>query len=398
MRILLLVGRYLPSTSSSAKLIHDLASEIRYLGHEALVAVPDNSLTVPNTLEIQDGVRVIRVRSGQTKSASKIVRAINEWRLSSLMWKGGCKFFRENPCDLIVYYCPTIFWGALVRRLKKLWGCPSYLILRDIFPQWALDVGLLKKRSLAYQFFRHKELKLYETADVIGVQSPENLRYFYDQNIVDSHKIEVLYNWMRIPQDIPLTNYRKRLGLQDKLVFFYGGNIGVAQDMDSLVRLAESLREEPNIHFLIVGNGTEIPRLKKLVEAKELTNFSIYPAVDQHTYLGMLSEFDVGLITLDHRLKTQNFPGKMLGYMYSSMPILANINPGKDLKDILEENNAGLVCVNGQVDELKNYVLQLSRDANLRRRLGNNGRRLLETRFSASKATEQILSHFTELS
>jgi len=103
----------------------------------------------------------------------------------------------------------------------------------------------------------------------------------------------------------------------------------------------------------------------------------------------------VGLISLDRNLKTQNFPGKMLGYMYHGKPILASINPGNDLKGILEEHQAGLVFINGMDTALAEGARRLLRDRQLRDQLGRNARALLEKTFSSAHAAAQILSHFT---
>jgi glycosyltransferase involved in cell wall biosynthesis len=394
MRILLLVDCYLPSTKSGAKLIHDLAHGIRERGHEVVIAAPDSDLDVPQRVTVEDGLTVLRVRTGPIKGVSKSVRAINEWRLSSVMWRAGSKFFRHTPCDLVVFYSPTIFFGALVGRLKRLWDCPAYLILRDIFPQWAVDAGVLRAGGPAYRFFRAKEMAQYEVADVVGVQSPANLDYFAEHGLSERYRLEVLYHWTPATHGpIPRTDYRSRLGLEGKVVFFYGGNIGVAQDMDNIVRLAESVQDESQIYFLLLGEGSEVGRLRTLIRSKALTNMSIHPAVDQQSYLGVLSEFDVGLITLDRGLKTQNFPGKMLGYMYFGMPTLASLNPGNDLGEILEEHEAGLVCLNGEDQRLREHTLRLARDADLRRRIGENGRRLLRSQYTVERAARQILSH-----
>jgi glycosyltransferase involved in cell wall biosynthesis len=191
---------------------------------------------------------------------------------------------------------------------------------------------------------------------------------------------------------VPATNFREQWGLQDQVVFFYGGNIGVAQDMDNVVRLADSLRGEPDVHFLLVGDGSEVARLRANAAERGLTNISLRPAVGQREYLGMLSEFDVGLMTLDRHLKTQNFPGKMLGYMYYAKPILASINPGNDLRDVVEQADCGLVCENGDDAGLHERALRLARDAMLRQRIGRNGRRLLEDKFAVPRTVEQILS------
>lgn len=398
MTILLIVDCYLPCTKSSAKLIHDLATEFHHRGHKVIVAAPDNTLTMPSQVTIKEGVTVLRVRTGRIKGATKLIRAINELRLSSTIWKTGKGFFRAHPTDLIVFYSPSIFFGRLVQKLKKLWNCKTYLILRDIFPQWAIDVGILKDGPIC-RFFRSKERLQYDAADVIGVQSPVNLLYFSQHGLKDKHHLEVLYNWTTLNEKkLVRRNDRERLGLQDKVVFFYGGNIGIAQDMDNIVRLAAELCDYPEIYFLVVGSGSEVPRLRANIRERGLSNISIHPPVAQDHYLGMLSQFDVGLISLKHDLKTHNFPGKMLGYMYFSMPILASINPGNDLKQTLEEFQAGFVCMSGEGELFRTCALRLAEDADLRRRMGQNARAVLENFFCVTHAASQILSHVKGLS
>ncbi|MCX5847532.1 MAG: glycosyltransferase family 4 protein [Deltaproteobacteria bacterium] len=396
MRILLLVVYYLPSTMSSAKLIHDLATEFLRLGHEPVVVAPDENILKDTEITSESGIKVLRVRTGKIKTASRLVRGFNEARLSNIIWEKGRRFFEENPCDLIVYYSPTIFFGSLVKGLKKHFACPSYLILRDIFPQWAVDAGVLS-HGMVYKYFKLKERQNYDAADIIGVQSPANLRYFEENGLDKKYHLEVLFNWTALVEEsIQPSAYRERLGLQGKVVFFYGGNIGVAQDMDNIIRLAKNLRGEKSAYFLLVGDGSEVPRLRTDIASKGLTNIAIHDAVGQREYLSMLSEFDVGLISLDCGLRTQNFPGKMLGYMYHSMPILASVNPGNDLKEILEGQQSGLVCMNGEDDLFAAYARRLVRDENYRRQLGKNSRTLLENSFSVSRAAGQILAHFSQ--
>ena len=394
MRILLLVVYYLPSTMSSAKLIHDLAAEFHRLGHEPMVVAPDENILRDTEITCEGGIEVLRVRTGKIKKASKLLRGFNEARLSNTIWRKGKHFFDDHPCDLIIYYSPTIFWGTLVKRLKKLFSCPSYLVLRDIFPQWALDAGVLR-RGMIYSYFKFKEKQNYEAADIIGVQSPANLHYFEENGLDKQYRTELLYNWATPHEgNIQASMHRVRLELKGKVVFFYGGNIGVAQDMDNIIRLAKNLQNEKNVHFLLFVDGSEVSILRADIVSNGLINITIHDAVGQQEYLSMLSEFNVGLISLDRDLRTQNFPGKLLGYMYHSMPILASINPGNDLKEMLEDNNAGLVCINGEDDLLASYARRLLDDENLRRQLGLNARALLESTFSVSKAAKQILAHF----
>lgn len=413
MRILIIVDCYYPSSKSGAKLIHDLGVEMHDQGHQVTILTPSEHNLSDLELTTEDGLLIARVKNGQLKGASKIQRAMREVGLSKTLWNKGKDFFQANPQDLIIYYSPSIFFGELVSKLKKLWRCPSYLILRDIFPQWAVDAGLMSK-GLPYRFFRWKEFQQYKAADVIGVQSPANLKYFAESAQPQRHenaaglrlvtapsrsryRLEVLYNWT-MPDEAPKPSfaYRQQLGLQDKVVFFYGGNIGVAQDMDNIVRLAAYLRHERQAHFLLVGEGSEVERLKALISQRQLSNIQILPAVGQKEYLAMLSEFDVGLMSLDRRLRTQNFPGKLLGYMSCGKPLLCSVNPGNDLKDMVEQHEAGLCSINGEDDLFGTNAVALARDELLRRRLGRNSRRLMERFFSVSSVSSQILAHFTE--
>ena len=393
MRILIVVDCYLPYKKSSAKLVHDLGVEFHRQGHEVVVVAPDHALTTSSQINIEHGLTILRIRSCPIKGAERFTRAINEIRLSSITWKAGKTFFKSNPCDFIVLYAPSIFFASLIKKLKKLWNCNAYLIQRDIFPQWAVDTGEMKE-GLICRYFRLKEQQHYAAADIIGVQSPENLRYFSERGLDDKYNLEVLYNWTTATEkNIIQDNERQKMGLQDKVVLFYGGNIGVAQDMDNIIKLAENMYDNEHAHFLLVGEGSEVPRLKKIIKEKQMSNITIHPAVTQEKYLGMLSQFDIGLISLDRQLKTHNFPGKMLGYMYFSMPILACINPGNDLKHIIEDSNSGLICLAGEHNVFHNYAKRLVEDADLRRTMGKNARAVLEKTFSVNKAVSQILSH-----
>ena len=177
------------------------------------------------------------------------------------------------------------------------------------------------------------------------------------------------------------------------MVFLYGGNLGVAQDVAGILRLADALRGEPRAFFLLVGDGSEAAALEAEAARRGLDNVRFLPPVDHATYLGMVTEFDVGLITLNRDLKTHNFPSKMHDFMYCGKPILAAVNPGNDLRELLEEEEAGLVSWAGEDEELRAAALRLLADGDLRRRLGRNGGRLLREVFSPAQAARQILAH-----
>jgi O26-antigen biosynthesis N-acetyl-L-fucosamine transferase len=393
LRVLILVDCYYPSTKSSAKLIHDLGVELYRQGNEVLVLSPSDSMSERLTVSNEDGIGVVRVKTGKIKGTSRALRAMREGRLSANLWHKAKDFLRRHPCELIIFYSPSIFFGSLVRKLKHIWNCPAYLILRDIFPQWAVDAGILKD-GLMCRGFRHFEQFQYEVADCIAVQSPGDLAYFHRMFPHKRFQLEVLYNWTSLHEPNLLQgNQRTKLGLQNKVVFFYGGNIGEAQDMDNILRLAARLSWCNGIHFLLVGDGSEVVRLKQSIVSQGLRNIQILPAVSQSEYLSMVSEFDVGLVSLHPRLKTHNIPGKLLGYLYWGMPVLASINPGNDLGDLLRKNRAGFCFVNGDDEKLSMAAQELANDIRLRSQMGKNARRLLEHTFSVEVAVNQVFAH-----
>jgi glycosyltransferase involved in cell wall biosynthesis len=396
LRILILVDCYYPQSKSSAKLVRDLGVEMHRRGNEIVILTPSELVAEALSISTEDGLLIARVRTGKIKGAHKALRALEEMRLSRNLWRRAKCFLSQNRCDLILFYSPTIFFSSLVDKLRALWRCPAYLILRDIFPEWALETGILR-RGLVYRFLRKIEAHQYRTADLIAVQSPNNLEYFARAFPRNQFRLKVLYNWTALDEpNLPRTFWRTRLGLEKKFVFVYGGNIGIAQDMDNVLTLATRLAVRADIHFLLVGDGSEAVRLKNSLAALALRNIQVLPGVSQSEYLSMISEFDAGLISLDARLKTHNIPGKLLSYLYWGLPVLASVNPGNDLFDLLDKNRAGFCCVNGDDERLVAAAEKLVDQPGLTLEMGRNARQLLERTFSVQSATEQIFTHLEE--
>ena len=394
MRIALIIDDYLPeSQKSGAQLMHDLACCLVSKGHNVSVITPTSSLKQRYTTEYLDSVTIYRFRSGPIKNINKIIRAVNETLLSLRAIRNLKQVLQDCPHDLIVYYSPSIFWGGLVWYLKRIWKCRSYLVLRDIFPQWAVDSGLIFRRSPIYCYFKLFEHISYRVADRIGVQTPGNLNYFQKYSNETREKLEVLYNWAKERNKEYLSGlWREKLGLQGKVIFFFGGNFGHAQDMMNIIRLAANLKNRSEAHFLLVGKGDEVFLIENEIKAQGLTNLTFYPSVPAETYFQMLSETDIGLFSLHREHNTQNVPGKLLGYMDYGLPILGSINPGNDVQTIIQGHEAGLVTVNGDDIGFTKNALKLLDDEQYRKRLGGNGKRMLREVFSVERTAEQIIN------
>lgn len=390
MKICVVIDDYLPySTRVGAKMMHDLSVEFIRRGHEVTVISPQfHSNQVQVT--ILDGVRVMGFPSGPTKNVSMVMRAINESMLPWRAWYSNADYFRSKPHDLVVFYSPCIFWAPLIKRLKKLWGVKAFLVLRDFFPQWAIDMGMLKEGGLITRYFRICEAASYSQAEVIGIQSPNNMKAFLEKNS-NKNRLELLYNWADDHRgQVRSKSFRSRLGLEKKVIFFYGGAITNQQDIPNLLRLAKCLHKEPDAHFLIVGDGYDLPNVQTIVEQQKLTNVTIHSTVDQQTFRDLLAEVDIGLFSLARSHSTHNFPGKVLGYLVQGLPVLGSVNPGNDLEFVINEAGAGFVAINGDDEKLAQAALRLLKDASLRSYQGRAARNLLVSKFSVVSAADVI--------
>lgn len=261
-----------------------------------------------------------------------------------------------------------------------------------MFPQWAIDAGLLKSGSLIERYFRFFEKTSYSQADRIGLMSERNLEIFRETN--KGFPCEVLRNWASLTQVVLPDNYvsiRAQLNLENKIIYFYGGNIGHAQDMANLMRLTRKMMPHENAHFLFIGQGDEVQLINKLAKEWELNNFTYLPSVDQNTFKNILSEVDVGLFSLSARHSSHNFPGKLLGYMVQGLPILGSVNVGNDLLEIVNDSCSGFIHVNGEDDKLYNSALLLLNKDDIRYQYGENAQKLLREEFSVETAARNIV-------
>ena len=399
MHLAFIIDDYLPnSTRVGSKMLHELALEFIDLGHEVTVITPNVKAGV-NKLDISqlDGVNIWRFANGPVKDVGKIKRAINETLMSFNAWKAISSSILKDTFDGVVYYSPSIFFGPLVNRIKKRCDCNSYLILRDLFPQWAIDAKMISEKSLITRYFRQFESLNYNAANYIGLMSNKNLQLFnhlYPQ-LDNTH---VLFNWASatpIAAKDESKSIRIRLNLTDKVIFFYGGNIGHAQDMKNLLNLARGFKDLPKAHFLFIGQGDEVELIDSLSKEWSLQNVTILPAITQYEFKRVLAEIDVGLFSLAKNHTAHNFPGKLLGYMVESIPILGSVNPDNDLQEIINGADAGSVFVNGEDEALLREAKKLLDDSKLRTRQGAGAYKLLNDKFSVEAATMLILKHLS---
>ncbi len=392
MRIALLADTYPPLRTSGAVQLRDLSQEFVRQGHDVTVMVSAPEQSEPWRLEELNGVPVLRLAAPHTKDIGYVRRTIGEFLLPFAM----LRHLRQSPLgivqwDGVVWYSPTIFLGPMAKALKRASGCKGYLILRDIFPEWAVDMGLLR-RGLPYRFFKCIEQFQYSVADTIGVQTPANLAYLKAWADNPGRRLEVLQNWL---SDEPKVGSSLTVAdglLAGRTIFVYAGNMGVAQGMDILLDLADRLRERSDLGFLFVGRGSDASRLQASAVARRLDNVVFHEELEPWEIPGLFAQCHIGLVALDPRHKTHNIPGKFLTYMQAGLPVLARINPGNDLADLIDREGVGRVCTDDSVISLQRLALELVEDQASPETTAVRCRDLFAKLFSPVTAVQQIVA------
>lgn len=393
MRVAIVADVYPPLRSSGAVQLRDLSREFVRQGHETtmLVATPD--LDAPYHIEDADGVTVARLKSPKTKDVNYVRRMAGEFLMPFAMMRNLRRSpLADRPYDAVVWYSPTIFLGPIVRWLKCRSNAPSYLIIRDIFPQWAADMGLIS-RGPAFQLLDQVANYQYRSADVIGVQTPGNFAFF--DRFRAKHpgcRLEVLQNWLADAPDRGSSIDVAAGKLAGRRIFVYAGNMGVAQQMDKLLDLAVALSARDDIGFLFVGRGSEAQRLRTIAAERCPNNSLFVDEIHPDEIPGLYRQCHVGMISLDSRHQTHNIPGKFLTYMQAGLPVLASINSGNDLQAMVEARGVGRVSVEPDGRDLPDLTASMIDQEIADETLGAKCRSLSDELFSARAAVAQIVA------
>jgi glycosyltransferase involved in cell wall biosynthesis len=392
MRIALIADTFLPLRTSGAVQLRDLAREFERQGHSLTVLLPSPYQKDPWRLEKIDDLQVLRLKAPRTKDIGYVRRTLGEFAMPFAMLRQ----FRKSPLateqwEGVVWYAPSIFHGPLVSALKKSSSCKGYLIIRDIFPEWAVDMGLMG-RGLPYRFFDAVARYQYSVADVIGVQTPGNRGYFDEWQQQPGRQLEVLQNWLDKPALARCPIRVNETTLAGRKVFVYAGNMGIAQGMDILLDLAEQWCGRMDVGFLFVGRGSDATRLKESAKDRKLDNVLFYDEIHPDEIPDLYAQCSAGIVALDPRHKSHNIPGKFLTYMQCGLPVLANINAGNDLAQVIRDDQVGQVCESNRVDDLVQCANQLLAQIESDVQMPSRCRNLFQREFAVEKTVRQIVS------
>lgn len=380
----------------------DLLREFRDNGHNVFVISPrEKRLALPTEHSVEEGVNFLRVKIGNITKVNLVEKGISTIMIESLFLKELKKYYTDIKFDLVLYSTPPITFDKVIRYVKKRDGANSYLLLKDIFPQNAVDLNIFNKKGPFYLYFRYKEKNLYRNSDFIGCMSKANVDYVLKHNPnINPKTVEVCPNSIE-PMNIQVSQndrvqIREKYDIPtDKTVFVYGGNLGKPQGINFLIDCIRANEGNKQSYFLIVGSGTEFGKLENFFNKENPKNSKLLSQLPKIDYELLANSCDVGLIFLDKRFTIPNFPSRLLSYMQASMPVLAATDINTDIGEVIESGNFGYWCESGNLEGFNQLVNKLC-DRELRVGLGKNARNYIENHYTTKRSYEIIMSHFNK--
>ena len=386
---------------SQNSLYSDLIKSFSKKGHNIFLVCANQRRNKEKTnLSNVNKDSVLRVKTGNTTKTNIIEKGISTLLIGQQFKRAIKKHFKNIKFDLVLYATPPITFAGVISYIKKRDNAKTYLLLKDIFPQNAVDIGMMTKigvKAIIYKMFRKKEERLYRVSDYIGCMSQANVDYILKHNPeINPEIVHINPNSIEV-EESALSEDKKaeikaKYGIpENATTFIYGGNLGRPQGIPFLIECLKANKDKTDRFFVICGTGTEYGKLKAYYDAEKPENVLLINGLPKEEYDEFVKAFDVGLIFLDHRFTIPNFPSRLLSYMQSKMPVIACTDPNTDIGKVAEEGGFGLWCESNNpanftaaVDEM------LTRDLKV---MGEKAFTYLTENYTADKSCEIILKH-----
>lgn len=340
----------------------DLLREFVKNGHHVYCISPVERRKKQNIHLVQeDGCDILRLKIGNIQKTNVVEKGISTLLIESQFIEGIKKYFSTVKFDLVLYSTPPITFCRAIEYVKNRDNARTYLMLKDIFPQNAVDLGMMSTtglKGILYRYFRNKEKRLYEISDRIGCMSKANVKYILEHNPdISPLKVEVCPNCIDTSSIISLSDLEKKELREkykiplDRKVFVYGGNLGKPQGIHFIIECLKSQLNNEKSFFLIVGDGTEYSHLDNFIKEYRPKNIRLMKRLPKEDYDRMIAACDIGLIFLDHRFTIPNFPSRLLGYMQAGLPVLACTDLNTDIGKTIVEGQFGWWCESNSMND-----------------------------------------------
>lgn len=386
---------------SSRGIYADLMRKFREEGNKVYIVAPTQRREgKPTSLNEKDGATYLMVKTLNVQKTNIVEKGLGQVSIEYLFKRAIKKYLHNVKFDLILYSTPPITFTSVVEYVKmRNPQAISYLLLKDIFPQNAVDLGMMSKtgvKGILYKFFCKKETALYKVSDFIGCMSPANVKYLLKHNPwIDPKIVEVAPNSIELEESTEVSDSNtilEKYGLPtDKPIFIYGGNLGVPQGIPFLIECLEANKNRTDCHFVVVGTGTYYERLANWYESNKNGCVTVMKSLPKADYDMLVKACQIGLIFLDYRFTIPNFPSRLLSYLEYKMPVICATDPNCDMGAIANENGFGMWVPSNNVESFTNSIDSIL--ASDIQKMGEQGYEFLKLNYLVEHTFNAIMKH-----
>lgn len=380
----------------------DLLREFRDKGHNIFAVNPIERRNKKATyLKTEKGVNILNVKTLNIQKTNIFEKGIATLSIEYQFLNAIKKYFNNQKFDIILYSTPPITFSRIISFIKRRDNVFSYLLLKDIFPQNAVDMEMIKKNSFIHKYFLKKERKLYELSDKIGCMSLANVNYVLNHHsFINSNKVEINPNSIK-SEEINISNEEK-LKIKtkykipkEKIVFIYGGNLGIPQGVEFLIETIEKVKN-PKAFFVIVGSGTQYNKIRSWFNLNKPQNAILHKNIPNQEYMSLVRSCDVGMIFLNKKFTIPNFPSRLLSYLEGKLPIIAATDKNTDIGEVILTNNCGVWIESGDLNKMLFEIDSFCNNTYSKIEMGENGWNLLQSQYLCVNSYELIINSYTE--
>lgn len=375
----------------------ELAEELAFRGHSVTVITtwPEYNLDHRAKqksfleLEIEGAIKVIRIKTLPHHNVNYVVRALAQL-LMPIQFLRKLRQYKIRP-DAVVVYSPPLPLAFVGSWLRK-GGVRNILNVQDLFPQNAIDLGILRS-PLQIRFFKTLEKLAYRTADVVTVHSAGNRKMLAEHYPEVLDKLRILHNWVDIDHHVTKgsgIDYRGLWGIKQKYIAVFAGVMGPSQYLELILGLAERMQGHSDLLFLLVGDGKEKERLQQIAADKNLQNVRFEGFISRETYPDLLSACNIGLVCLSPQNQTPVVPGKIMGHMAAGLPVAAFLHDASDGHALILDAKCGISARSADWDACAAALAELMQQSDRFSELGRSGRDYATAHFSKQVCVSQL--------
>lgn len=346
-----------------------------------------------NIDELEEGkIKILRTYAYPALHKSFFHRTVN---FISFMTSSFLKGMQVKGIDIVWGTTPPIFQPVSAWLLARLKRIPFLLEIRDLWPAFAIEVGVLKNPLLIW-LSQWLEKFLYRHADLVVVNSPGFVEHVRNKG---AKKVVLIPNGSDIRLFTTASDgsaFRKNLHIQDKYIVTYAGAHGISNDLEVILKAAKLLSDHPKIHFLLVGDGKEKPFLMETARKLKLTNLTFIDPVSKSKMAEVLAASDACLAILKPlEMYKTTYPNKVFDYMAAGKPVLLAIDGV--IRQVVEEAKCGIFVEPGNAEDMGKKILWLSNHPGEAKNMGMAGRRQIEEKFDRARLAGRFIAVFEEL-